>query len=61
LAGQTSEASFAGYDHPLTDVDRQRMRCETALDAVSDVPYGTHGDVELVERSLHALRTNTFL
>lgn len=57
-----SEAFFAGHGHPLTDVDRQRLRCEVALDAVSGVAYGhTHGDVEFVERSLRALRTNTFL
>jgi hypothetical protein len=59
------EAFFTGYGRPLTDDDRQRLRCEAALDAVSGIAYGrTHGDPEVVERglrTLRALRTNTFI
>ncbi|MGP4043194.1 phosphotransferase [Streptomyces sp. 2A115] len=59
------EAFFTGYGRPLTGDERQRLRCEAALDAVNGVQYGhTHGDPELVERgrrTLRALRTNTFI
>nr|WP_150136040.1 phosphotransferase [Streptomyces hyaluromycini] len=59
------EAFFTGYGRPLTNGDRQRLRCEAALDAISGIAYGhTHDDPELLERglrTLRALRADTFI
>ncbi|KMS75768.1 NUDIX hydrolase [Streptomyces viridochromogenes] len=59
------EAFFTGYGRALTDDERQRLRCEAALDAVSGIAYGhSRHDPELVERgrrTLRALRTDTLI
>lgn len=58
-------AFLIGYGRPLTDDERQHLRCEAAWDAVSCIAHGhTRRDPELVERgrrTLRALRTNTLI
>jgi 8-oxo-dGTP pyrophosphatase MutT (NUDIX family)/tRNA A-37 threonylcarbamoyl transferase component Bud32 len=50
------EAFLAGYGRDLTDVERERLVVDSALDSVSGIAYGTaHGDPELVERGLRTL------
>ncbi|WP_308311085.1 phosphotransferase [Streptomyces sp. GbtcB6] len=59
------EALFTGYGRTLTDIERQRLCCEAALDATSGIAYGrAHDDPELIERALRtlrALRMHTFI
>ncbi|MFG2210484.1 phosphotransferase [Streptomyces sp. NPDC048638] len=60
-----ADAFFTGYGMPLSPADVRRLECEAGLDAVSGVGYGAdHHDPELLARglrTLHRLRTGTFL
>ena len=49
---QLREAFLDGYDHHLTDDERQALTCLATLDALSGLQWGTeHGDTDVIDRA----------